>query len=209
MVYLSDLFTAITMLTTKNWSNGVFAKCNSEHVNGTCVVVPFSIGKWIFVGCIIFGYLLVRVFTLLQFDLAILMARTAPQSDSSFMRLGRQRRSSSAATSHTRSPMSWPTITTAFVGISSRRPPSNSLINSSFRLSQVHTTISASLLRLKTQPRKKMTLRSSYFSPSKVPTLVTSVYSQLTAIPRLEASSALGWSPSIHQRLDPLLLLAH
>lgn len=58
MVYLSDLFSAITMLTTKQWSNNIFDQCKKQKLNN-CVVVDFSIGKWIFVGCIIFGYLLV------------------------------------------------------------------------------------------------------------------------------------------------------
>lgn len=56
-VYLSDLFSAITMLTTHQWSNGIFAQCAKSHLT-TCVVVDFNIGKWIFVGCIIAGYLL-------------------------------------------------------------------------------------------------------------------------------------------------------
>ena len=62
MVYLSDLFSAITMLTTKQWSNNIFAQCKTNKLSN-CVVVDFSVGKWIFVGCIIFGYLLVRLFT--------------------------------------------------------------------------------------------------------------------------------------------------
>lgn len=56
-VYLSDLFSAITMLTTKQWSNGIFEQCKAKNLDN-CVVVDFSVGKWIFVGCIIFGYLL-------------------------------------------------------------------------------------------------------------------------------------------------------
>ena len=58
MVYLSDLFSAITMLTTKQWSNNIFAQCKAHGLTN-CVVVDFTVGKWIFVGCIIFGYLLV------------------------------------------------------------------------------------------------------------------------------------------------------
>lgn len=61
LVYLSDLYTAMTMLTTHGWSNGIFEKCRESQIADNCVVVNFTIGKWIFVGCIIFGYLLVRV----------------------------------------------------------------------------------------------------------------------------------------------------
>ncbi|KAF8307224.1 hypothetical protein DL93DRAFT_2064949 [Clavulina sp. PMI_390] len=56
-VYLSDLFTAITMLSTSQWSNGIFERCQQQGLTN-CVVVNFTVGKWIFVGCIIFGYLL-------------------------------------------------------------------------------------------------------------------------------------------------------
>src|SRR5258708_10433908 len=62
LVYLSDLYTAMTMLTTKGWSNGIFQKCKESGIVDNCVVVDFTVGKWIFVGCIIFGYLLVCVF---------------------------------------------------------------------------------------------------------------------------------------------------
>lgn len=61
MVYLSDLFTATTMLTTSKWSNDIFDECTDDGLTN-CVVVPFNVGKWIFVGCIIFGYILVRSF---------------------------------------------------------------------------------------------------------------------------------------------------
>jgi len=43
------------MLTTDNWSNEIFTKCQTQ--NG-CFFIPFSIGKWLFVGCIIFSFLL-------------------------------------------------------------------------------------------------------------------------------------------------------
>jgi hypothetical protein len=56
MVYVSDIFSAITMLTTKNWSNEIFKNC--DHIDG-CVAIPFNTGKWLFVGCIIFSFLLV------------------------------------------------------------------------------------------------------------------------------------------------------
>jgi len=55
LVYVSDIFSAITMLTTTNWSNEIFAQC--QNTNG-CVFIPFNTGKWLFVGCIIFSFLL-------------------------------------------------------------------------------------------------------------------------------------------------------
>lgn len=59
LVYVSDIFTAVTMLTTDSWSNQIFNSCPSTQDNG-CVFIPFTIGKWLFVGCIIFSFLLVR-----------------------------------------------------------------------------------------------------------------------------------------------------
>jgi len=55
LVYLSDIFSAITMLTTSNWSNEIFAQCQTTD---GCVRIPFNTGKWLFVGCIIFSFLL-------------------------------------------------------------------------------------------------------------------------------------------------------
>ncbi|KAF7352882.1 hypothetical protein MVEN_01255500 [Mycena venus] len=61
-VYMSDIFTAITMLTTTSWSNQIFDQCTDK--SSGCVVIPFSTGKWLFVGCIIFSFLLVWVMKL-------------------------------------------------------------------------------------------------------------------------------------------------
>lgn len=64
LVYISDIFSAITMLTTSNWSNEIFKQC--ANING-CVFIPFNTGKWLFVGCIIFSFLLVGLFpTIIQ-----------------------------------------------------------------------------------------------------------------------------------------------
>jgi hypothetical protein len=57
LVYVSDIFSAITMLTTDNWSNDIFASCPKEKADG-CIPIDFNIGKWIFFGCIILGFLL-------------------------------------------------------------------------------------------------------------------------------------------------------
>jgi len=55
LVYVSDIFSAVTMLTTTAWSNQIYNDC--PHVDG-CVFIPFNVGKWLFVGCIIFSFLL-------------------------------------------------------------------------------------------------------------------------------------------------------
>lgn len=57
LVYVFDIFTAITMLSTDKWQNQIFDSCQEDTDNG-CVFIPFSIGKWLFVGCIIFSFLL-------------------------------------------------------------------------------------------------------------------------------------------------------
>ena len=59
LVYVSDIFTAVTMLTTTSWSNAIFNSCPANDSNG-CVYIPFSIGRWLFFGCVIFSFLLVR-----------------------------------------------------------------------------------------------------------------------------------------------------
>jgi len=55
LVYLSDIFTAITMLTTTEWSNQIYQKC--QQLSG-CVFVDFTTAKYIFFACILFGFLL-------------------------------------------------------------------------------------------------------------------------------------------------------
>jgi hypothetical protein len=55
LVYISDIFSAITMLSTSNWSNEIFRRCAEEE---GCFFIPFNVGKWLFVGCIIFSFLL-------------------------------------------------------------------------------------------------------------------------------------------------------
>ena len=57
LVYVSDIFTAVTMLSTTSWSNQIFQNCT--NVRG-CVAIPFAVGKWLFVACILFSFLLVR-----------------------------------------------------------------------------------------------------------------------------------------------------
>jgi hypothetical protein len=47
------------MLTTTSWSNQVANSCPPDlQKKEGCIPVDFKIGKWIFFGCIIFGFLL-------------------------------------------------------------------------------------------------------------------------------------------------------
>jgi hypothetical protein len=55
LVYISDIYTATTMLTSKDWSNKIFTACQDPR---GCVAIPFAVAKWLFVGCIIFSFLL-------------------------------------------------------------------------------------------------------------------------------------------------------
>ena len=57
LVYVGDIFSATTMLTTptQTWSNQIYNDCANQS---GCFFIPFSIGRWLFVGCIIFGFLL-------------------------------------------------------------------------------------------------------------------------------------------------------
>ncbi|KAL0070865.1 Potassium transporter [Marasmius tenuissimus] len=59
LVYMSDIFTAITMISSDGWSNEIFEKCSKQNEGDSdCVAIPFEVGKWLFVGCIIFSFLL-------------------------------------------------------------------------------------------------------------------------------------------------------
>ncbi|BEI85975.1 hypothetical protein CcaverHIS002_0602620 [Cutaneotrichosporon cavernicola] len=58
VIYGLDIFTASTMLATDNWTNSLYTKC-AKSGNHHCVIdVQFKIAKWVFVGCIIFSFLL-------------------------------------------------------------------------------------------------------------------------------------------------------
>ncbi|KAG8696878.1 hypothetical protein FRC09_008212, partial [Ceratobasidium sp. 395] len=54
LVYMSDIFTAVTMLSSDGWTNQIYSECGDD-----CAVdIQFDIAKWVFVGCIIFSFLL-------------------------------------------------------------------------------------------------------------------------------------------------------
>jgi len=52
LVYVSDIFSAITRLTTKSWSTETINQCQD------CLSINADASKWLFVGCVIFGFLL-------------------------------------------------------------------------------------------------------------------------------------------------------
>ncbi|WVW78165.1 hypothetical protein I302_100116 [Kwoniella bestiolae CBS 10118] len=53
-VYGLDIFTASTMILADHWTNSIGQKCGAN-----CAIdVQFKIAKWVFVGCIIFSFLL-------------------------------------------------------------------------------------------------------------------------------------------------------
>jgi len=54
LVYVSDIYTAVIMLSSHDWSNTIFTSCQQKD----CSIIPFKFGKWLFVGCIIFSFLL-------------------------------------------------------------------------------------------------------------------------------------------------------
>jgi Fungal potassium channel len=51
-VYASDIYTAIALLASNEWAASFLQSSNNT------IKVPFTIGKWIFTGCIIFSFLL-------------------------------------------------------------------------------------------------------------------------------------------------------
>lgn len=55
LVYISDIYTATTMLTSTTWQNKIFTSCGNPD---GCVAIKFDIVKWLFVGCILFSFLL-------------------------------------------------------------------------------------------------------------------------------------------------------
>ncbi|WVR04843.1 hypothetical protein IAU60_001855 [Kwoniella sp. DSM 27419] len=53
-VYGFDIFTAVTMILSHHWTNAIQNSCGDN----CAVEVKFPIAKWVFVGCIIFSFLL-------------------------------------------------------------------------------------------------------------------------------------------------------
>jgi hypothetical protein len=88
MVYISDIYTATTMLTSSNWSNKIYSSCKEK--NG-CVAIPFGVAKWLFVGCIIFSFLLVsmiRYYIHVMLNSDHLARLRSPQSEKNYCEQG-------------------------------------------------------------------------------------------------------------------------
>ncbi|KAK4704430.1 hypothetical protein P7C70_g1775, partial [Phenoliferia sp. Uapishka_3] len=56
-VYIADVYTAIALLASNHWSGSVL-QSQAAKEGSSVLEVPFSIGKWVFAGCIIFSFLL-------------------------------------------------------------------------------------------------------------------------------------------------------
>ncbi|KAJ9117251.1 hypothetical protein QFC20_000396 [Naganishia adeliensis] len=54
-VIAADIYTATTMIASSTWTNVIYKKCG----NDCAIKIPFDVAKWVFVGCIIFGFLLI------------------------------------------------------------------------------------------------------------------------------------------------------
>lgn len=107
LVYMSDIFTATTMLSSDGWTNQIYAKCG-DH----CAVdIQFDVAKWIFVGCIIFSFLLVSLFW------HYVLIKNSIRYSSWRTRHTRRKRLLQVAISRTLSQTSWPIHTTVFVSL--------------------------------------------------------------------------------------------
>jgi hypothetical protein len=110
LVYVSDIFSAVTMLTTNGWHSQIYNDCENLH---GCFYIPFTVGRWLFVGCIFFSFLLVRQpwpgNAWVSYHLLSLCFH------SWLTRLARAKKSSPVATFRMLLPMSWPIITTPSV----------------------------------------------------------------------------------------------
>ncbi|KAF9115114.1 hypothetical protein BGX27_008819 [Mortierella sp. AM989] len=59
LVYCSDIFTAVNLLANDN--SGTFFKKDTLSVEGLHIELPFKVYKYLFTGCIIFGFLLLAL----------------------------------------------------------------------------------------------------------------------------------------------------
>ncbi|BGP43940.1 Potassium transporter [Rhodotorula kratochvilovae] len=59
-VYIADIYTLIALLASNRWSGQILQSeaAQDDSKSSNVLEVPFSIGKWIFFGCIIFSFLL-------------------------------------------------------------------------------------------------------------------------------------------------------
>ncbi|KAG0141990.1 hypothetical protein CROQUDRAFT_717933 [Cronartium quercuum f. sp. fusiforme G11] len=52
LVYCSDVYTMVLLLASNHWAGSILENSNGN----SAMIVPFSISKWIFFGCIIFSF---------------------------------------------------------------------------------------------------------------------------------------------------------
>ncbi|GAA6017344.1 hypothetical protein JCM10207_005601 [Rhodosporidiobolus poonsookiae] len=59
-VYVADIYTLVALLASNRWSASILQSdaAKADKASSNVLEVPFSIGKWIFFGCIIFSFLL-------------------------------------------------------------------------------------------------------------------------------------------------------
>jgi hypothetical protein len=114
------------MLSTTSWSNQIFQNC--KDIEG-CVPISFDVGKWLFVGCIIFSFLLVCRYNICKFQ--GLFSCFCPSWPT---KLANPRKSSRVEIFRTPSLTSWPTIIIPSVSKSwdLKRAPSYSYIQGSY-----------------------------------------------------------------------------
>lgn len=55
-VYVADIYTAVALLASNHWSLSILQSAAAQ--GSTTLQVPFTIGKWVFTGCIILSFLL-------------------------------------------------------------------------------------------------------------------------------------------------------
>ncbi|GAA5902536.1 uncharacterized protein JCM6883_001441 [Sporobolomyces salmoneus] len=59
-VYIADIYTLVALLASNRWAASILQSeaAQGSSASSNVLEVPFSIGKWIFFGCIIFSFLL-------------------------------------------------------------------------------------------------------------------------------------------------------
>ncbi|GAA5822155.1 hypothetical protein JCM5353_006251 [Sporobolomyces roseus] len=59
-VYVADIYTLVALLASNRWAASILQSeaAQGDGASSNVLEVPFSIGKWIFFGCIIFSFLL-------------------------------------------------------------------------------------------------------------------------------------------------------
>jgi len=103
LVYVSDIFTATTMLTTSDWHQQFAAECAGRP---GCYEIPAHITKWLFIACILLSFALVCISPI------YFICESHTPLNSWHTRLVRRRKLSLVETFRMRLRTSWPIITT-------------------------------------------------------------------------------------------------